>query len=283
MTSFESAMDCPFQILLRAQDEVIPIRRLPGALVTIAPTRYRRNAAQWIPGVPGGVSLSASDPAVEFTTSLSWRPRVVHMGARFELCFRVQEANDLVLVTAEFHTERCFVVVVAKCRKCLSPGENLDTIATSLSSDWRLLWSANPSILNPSSVSGGRLIKTSLTYSVAQGDSLATIAMRFGTTVRALLAINPDLALEASLGTGTVVCVLPMPTSLDGCPTLAKSSTWEKMEEQYIAPDYYDNPFNWEEITYDAQGMPVKTRNPDYPQLPASAIGEEPGYSTRVA
>ncbi|KAJ1468478.1 hypothetical protein T484DRAFT_1855075 [Baffinella frigidus] len=80
------------------------------------------------------------------------------------------------------------------------------------------------------------------------GDSLATIAMRFGTTVRALLAINPDLALEASLGTGTVVCVLPMPTSLDGCPTLAKSSTWEKMEEQYIAPDYYDNPFNWEEV-----------------------------------
>ena len=224
---------------------------------------------------------SPPPPAVEYTTSLSWRPRAEQMGGRFELCFRVTEANDLVLVTAANHTERCFVVHVGKCRKCLSPGESLDSIARSLASDWRLVWSANHAILNPSSVAGGRLIKTSLAYKVVRGDSLASVAMRFGTTVRALLDINPDLALGAPLADGAVVCVLPMPTTLDDCPTPAKSSTWERLEEQYIAPDYYDNPFNWEYITYDEQGLPHKTRNPDYPQLPAIVVDEQPGYSTQ--
>ena len=84
-----------------------------------------------------------------------------------------------------------------------------------------------------------------------------------------------------ALADGAVVCVLPMPTTLDDCPTPAKSSTWERLEEQYIAPDYYDNPFNWEYITYDEQGLPHKTRNPDYPQLPAIVVDEQPGYSTQ--
>ena len=96
--------------------------------------------------------------------------------------------------------------------------------------------------------------------------------MRFGTSVKFLLAINTDLTFAEGLEPNSTICVLPNQIALDRCPAPARSTTWEKLEEQYVPVDYYDNPFNWEDIEYstDPRGYPTKRANPLYPQRPRS-------------
>ena len=110
--------------------------------------------------------------------------------------------------------------------------------------------------------------------------------MRLGTSVQRLLVLNPGIAARGSvaigaLADGAALCVLPGPEMATGsCPPQAPSSTWEPLAEQYVAPTYWDNPYNWEYITWvDPRGIPTKVPNPDYPQLPHQLVGLPANYS----
>jgi hypothetical protein len=281
---FTTAVDCAFQIGLRGTDRSLETKRLVGAAVLITPTRYRDKDGTYKIGLAPGVSLSPAEPGIfsqaTYETSMSWTPRKEQEGGVYVMCFAVEESHGLVSSTGAESNERCYEITVARCQKCALPGEDLNRLALSLGSEWLTMWSFNHHINRPEAMLDGALVKTALAYRVVTGDSMATISMRFGTTVRFLLALNPDLTASGDLRTGETICILPNQVALDGCPAQPRSTTWEKLEEQYIPVDYYDNPFNWEDIQWtDLGGKPVKTQNPDYPQLPARKVQRVPGYS----
>jgi len=279
LTKFETAVDCAFQIGLRGADRSLSSKRLIGAAVLIKSTRYKDKDGIFRNGLVPGVSLSHAEPGSDFETAMSWTPRKDQEGGVFIMCFAVEESHGLVSSSGE-STERCIELSVVQCRKCARPGENLNSIALSLGSEWLTVWSFNQQIKTPQELLDGALVNTSLAYKVARGDSLATISMRFGTTVKYLLAINTDLTPSGDLAEEGVICVLPNQIALDACPPQPRSTTWEKLEEQYVPVDYYDNPFNWEDIQWtDLGGKPVKIQNVDYPQIPARKVGKQPGYS----
>jgi len=279
LAQFHTAVDCAFQIGLRGADRSLASKRLIGAAVLIRPTRYREKDGIFRGGLVPGVSLSHAEAGSDFETAMSWTPRRDQEGRVFTMCFAVQESHGLVS-TLGGSSERCFELTVVRCRKCARPGESLNHIALLLGSEWLTVWSFNPQIKMPQELLDGALVNTSLAYKVFVGDSLATISMRFGTTVKYLLAINAHLTAGGTLMEDDIICVLPNQIALDGCPAQARSTTFEKLEEQYVPVDYFDNPFNWEDIQWtDLGGKPVKTQNPDYPQIPARKVGKQPGYS----
>jgi len=277
---FTTAVDCAFQIGLRGADRSLETKRLVGAAVLITPTRYRDKDGTYTIGLAPGVALSPAEPGISYETSMSWTPRKEQEGGVYVMCFAVAESHGLVSSTGAESNERCYEITVARCQKCALPGEDLNRLALSLGSEWLTMWSFNHHIKRPEAVLDGALVNTALAYRVVTGDSMATISMRFGTTVKFLLALNPDLTATGDLRAGETICILPNQVALDGCPAKPRSTTWEKLEEQYIPVDYYDNPFNWEDIQWtDLVGKPVKTQNPDYPQLPARKVQRLPGYS----
>lgn len=277
---FETAADCDLQIPLAASDLIQEANRLQGSSVYIAAVSYSVGGGPHLPGLIAGAALESPPPDVRYSTTLSWRPSRSQEGLVVEMCFAVVEGHALVVANSATHARRCITVTVVKCRKCVAPGESLDSIAKLLNTQWRVIWSANPGMLNPLSIKEGDELQTALKYSVRTGDSLASLAMRFGTSVNVILSVNPTLNANSILAPNSTVCVVPSVEVYDMCPPQPKSSTWEAIEEQYIEPDYFDNPYNWEYITYtDPRGVPVKTPNPDYPQLPAQVVGKQPGYS----
>jgi phage tail protein X len=272
MASFSAAWDCAFQLLLVAADTQPDAYRLSGSSVRIYPTRYQLagDVGGFRPGLAPGMSFSqqSASPA-NASVLVGWVPGRQDRGLSYQLCFAAADALGLVDQPSPGARERCVVVGVAKCQKCLARGESLDTLSRASGTDWRLLWSMNPDVRDPADIPEGRRINASLAYAASTGDSLASLATRFGTSVRVLLALNPDAAADAPLFPGTLVCVLPDPAAFDRCPPPRKSSTWEPLSEQYVPPDYYDNPYNWEAIQFsDPRGLPTKTINKNYPQRP---------------
>ncbi len=63
----------------------------------------------------------------------------------------------------------------------------------------------------------GQSIRTGLLFEAAAGDTISSIARRFGRTSTEVAAMNPH---AAALGVepGTLVCVLPDVAGNDGCP-----------------------------------------------------------------
>jgi len=276
-----TAVGCTLQVLLRAENSANPATQLPGAKVTIRASRHSLDGGAFLPGLPHGAALAPIEPAQIVSTSLSWKPSAQQEGLQAVVCFRVDVVNLQIGTDAE-QTERCMQIDVGKCKMCAARGDTLATLGLTLGSDWRALWSVNPGVQDPEVLGDGQLLQTALLYRVTTRDSLSSLSARFGLSVEALLQRNTQLSLGQSLVVGQAICILPVPANLDGCPAPAKSSTWEALSEQYVPPDYLDNPFNWEYIEWtDLQGQPVKTSNPDYPQLPAQVVGEEPGYSLR--
>lgn len=58
---------------------------------------------------------------------------------------------------------------------------------------------------------GGQLLNVGPVYRLRAGDTLAAVAARFRTTVRALLALNPDVggADRPPLAPGQELCLIP--------------------------------------------------------------------------
>jgi len=152
-------------------------------------------------------------------------------------------------------------------------GESLDSIASDVGTQWGLLFSINSDLRHFSVVPSGLRLKTGLRYRAVEGDTVESIGVHFGILLQHLLRANPEAA-NSALVPGDDVCVAPGLARMDACPAQPKSSTWEPIEEQYVPPDYWDNPFNWEDVEYDSdpRGFPVKIPNTLYPQRPAARV-----------
>ena len=199
------------------------------------------------------------------TGVFSWTATSQDKGRVWTQCFGSRQVNGAVV-----GPERCFRIQSERCRRCAVKGESLHSIASGLGTEWALLFSINPDLRHFSVLPSGLRLKTGLRYRAVKGDSVESLGVRFGIMLEHIFRANPE-ARDNALVPGDDVCLAPALATADGCPPQAKSSTWEPIEEQYVPPDYWDNPFNWEAIEYDTdpRGLPTKRPNPLYPQRPA--------------
>ena len=210
-----------------------------------------------------------SDGFDNATAIFSWLPRAEQQGTFLRMCFAVGDSLGIINPINASESERCFQIEVVKCKQCVLQGENLNQIASAILADWKLLWSLNLALKDPAMLQEGALLNTSILYSVQTGDTLASLAVRFKTSIKTLLALNPDISNSAQVAAGAKICIVPDTRVFDSCPPPAKSSTWEPLDEQYVPPSYFDNPYNWEIILWtDPRGLPTKQPNPNYPQRP---------------
>jgi len=199
------------------------------------------------------------------TAVFSWTASYEDTGRVWTQCFLSRHVGGAVV-----GAERCFRIHVQRCHRCAVRDDSLYSIASEMGTDWRLLFTINADLRHFSELPSGMRIKTGLLYRAAPGDTVQSVGVRFGVMLEHLLRANPE-ARSSSVMPGDDICVAPALMPMDACPPQPKSSTWEPIEEQYVPPDYWDNPFNWEDIKYtDPRGYPTKVPNPLYPQRPES-------------
>jgi len=105
----------------------------------------------------------------------------------------------------------------------IQPGDTLLSIASRFNTTVQAILAANPQITNPNVILVGQVIiipgttpgpqppppppPTTGTYVVQRGDTLSSIARRFGTTVNAILAANPQITNPNLIFPGQVLVI----------------------------------------------------------------------------
>ena len=111
------------------------------------------------------------------------------------------------------------------CAYSVAQGETLSTMTRryQLSTNWLNVWNANPMMLTDPDLDldAGAQVRIGPVYAVKTGDTLATIAAQFSTTVKKLMSVNPHLTANtpqnAELEHDTRLCIIactshPSPT-----------------------------------------------------------------------
>jgi len=109
----------------------------------------------------------------------------------------------------------------------VQPGDSLFTIAQRFGTTVPAILALNPQITDPDLIFPGQRIcipvaptpacpPPNFLYTVQQGDTLFTIAQRFGTTVPAILALNPQITDPNLIFPGQRICIPVAPTP--ACP-----------------------------------------------------------------
>jgi LysM repeat protein len=118
----------------------------------------------------------------------------------------------------------------------VKPGDTLVGIANTYGTTVAAILAINPQITNPNLIFPGQVICVPVTppppppptcptgsfaYTVMPGDTLFSIAHKYGTTVAAILAINPQITNPNQIFPGQVICVpvTPPPPPPPTCPT----------------------------------------------------------------
>lgn len=166
-----------------------------------------------------------ADVAVLQGMTLQWTPPLEAAGAVYKVCVVAED-------DAPSKATRCLTIHVSRCMYC-SDSESLAHLATRFRTNWLQIWSANdPEWVQenqqslqesqvkawaatdfPHKVEQGTLIRLGPVYTTRAEHGFQELAQRFGTTLWALLELNPDLASLAEDGApipiGQDVCVLP--------------------------------------------------------------------------
>lgn len=101
------------------------------------------------------------------------------------------------------------------------PGESLFSIATRYGTTLEAIRAANPQIVNPDLIFPGQPVCVPVPrppvtcpqgtlYTVRAGDTMFDIATRFGVTLQALIAANPQVADPSRIFPGQVLCIPTM-------------------------------------------------------------------------
>jgi hypothetical protein len=102
--------------------------------------------------------------------------------------------------------------VSEKCRMSWGNGENFYTVAAMYNTDWMTLWSLNGGDA-PDVAQMGTQYRFAHEYHVRAGETMESIAERFGTTVEHLLHLNENLITNIHnprrVMAGDVICLVP--------------------------------------------------------------------------
>ena len=113
----------------------------------------------------------------------------------------------------------------------VQPGDSMFSIAQRFGVSLDALIAANPQIPNPSLIFPGQIVCVPRTtpppdgcppgtfaYTVQPGDSMWSIAQRFGVSLDALIRANPQISNPAQIFPGQIVCVPRTSPPPGGCP-----------------------------------------------------------------
>jgi hypothetical protein len=168
------------------------------------------------PFYAASLSLTSSLPPYATTSQLSasrlqvtFNPPPRSEGAVTRLCFTASDSLGIASVA-----DWCFAVVVSRCSVCVGPRETLASVNRRIYGDdfWQRLWALNPAAAGPDAPISdpGRNVLIGNVYDVAEGETVGSVAAKFGVGVEKLLAVNGDLPANAGarLRVGQEVCVL---------------------------------------------------------------------------
>ncbi len=176
---------------------------LPGTNLTVSGSRFPARQSVYISATSNGVSASAATNATtDKNGSFSVQLRIpanAPAGSFWVVMASSQAANGPV-ATATFQV----ISLPASGAYVVQSGDTLSKIARRFNTSVNALLRANPQIANPNLLEPGDLIylpgsvlvdpNTGLTFYIVQsGDYLGAIAQRFGTSLQALLAANPQI------------------------------------------------------------------------------------------
>jgi hypothetical protein len=125
---------------------------------------------------------------------LRWTPKRGQEGRQYVVCVRVEDACK-----SGTPVVKCVNISVLKCQACLTSDDSLLSIAASYKTDFLSLYTTNIHLQSPDHIPPGTPVNTGLMYKVKEGDSMASIATRFFTTVEQLLDNNADLAARSGI------------------------------------------------------------------------------------
>ncbi len=101
-------------------------------------------------------------------------------------------------------------VSVERCRFALGADQELQQVAAAVGLDWMRLWSLNPGLLHPDYLLlADQLLWVGHLYRAAPGDRPSQLAARMGMDAGLLGRLNRDLAGDAALAGGELLCVVP--------------------------------------------------------------------------
>ena len=128
------------------------------------------------------------------TAVLSWTAGEQDKGRVWTQCFVARH-----LCGAVVGAERCFRVHAERCSRCAVAGDSLSSIASALGAHWRLLFSVNMPLRHFALLPAGMRIKTGLSYTMLQGDTVESVGARFGVMLEHLFRANPEARVSGVL------------------------------------------------------------------------------------
>jgi hypothetical protein len=93
---------------------------------------------------------------------------------------------------AECENKCTFSVTVEKCKYCVAERESTHTLAAKFGRHWTQIWSSNPHLLSPDTLSVQQLISLGNSYRLQYGDTWTSVSVRFGVSIALLQQLNPD-------------------------------------------------------------------------------------------
>jgi len=116
----------------------------------------------------------------------------------------------------------CIHIQVQRCSACLRKGEGLTNMAKQWGTHWTQIYSANEDILgSPDSLEEGRLLRLGPLYELREGETLMSVALKFGVSVNQIFYWNKFLrpledtvsdnnnTMSREVAVGQLLCVLP--------------------------------------------------------------------------
>ena len=184
--------------------------------------------------LPQGALLTEPETVVGRTRQdLTWIPRRGMEGQMFQVCFTARDA----LGTNAASASVCVKMMVQKCQYCIGSKDTLSLMMKDygLDTNWLRVWlhngnnapsEAKPRVDNPDLIVGAHevtaieermansrgqpIVWAGVMYKTSVGESLATVAARFRTTIAGLLSVNPDISGEDDVPAKVdTVCVVP--------------------------------------------------------------------------
>jgi hypothetical protein len=196
--------------------------------------------------LPAGAHVSATTPTMQrnaltgveqtvYVVDFSWTPQRGSEGSTEQVCFA---ASDALRTQAPLPTQ-CWAMTVQRCQYCIGRGDTLSLVMKEygLDTNWLRLWLHNGNTLPPTSRGPARIPNPDLiaspadsssvgeqagnsgmlpivfvgpVYRTKPGETLGGVAARFRTSVKSILAVNPDIEREGDLIPGvSELCLIP--------------------------------------------------------------------------